>query len=117
MSTRRRSATALAEALDDVVPVFAALGDANRVRLVARLCTAGPSSITALCEGADVTRQAITKHLHVLADAGLVRSSRSGREHIWELEHTQLDAARRSLELIASQWDDALERLRRFVER
>lgn len=117
MSTRRRSATALAGALDGAVPVFAALGDAHRVRLVAKLCAEGPSSISALCEGAEVTRQAITKHLHVLADAGLVHGRREGREHIWELEHTQIDAARRSLELVAAQWEDALERLRRFVER
>ena len=97
-------------------PVFAALGDATRLHIVARLCAGGPQSIVRLADGSGVTRQAITKHLHVLSDAGLVRGVRAGRERVWELEPARLDVARRSIERISSQWDLALGRLKAFVE-
>jgi len=96
--------------------VFAALGDPTRARLVSRLSRAGPMSITRLTDGSGVTRQAVTKHLRVLAGAGLVRSSWRGRESLWEIDPARIDEARRSLEVISRQWDDALEHLRRFVE-
>jgi DNA-binding transcriptional ArsR family regulator len=73
-------------------------------------------SITALTEGTNVTRQAVTKHLNVLASAGLVHDLRQGRERVWELETGQLEEARRILALISSRWDEALERLRALVE-
>src|SRR6185295_10951859 len=66
-------------------PIFAALGDEMRLQLLGRLGSSGPQSITSLTTGTDVTRQAITKHLNVLASAGLVRDLRTGRERIWEL--------------------------------
>jgi DNA-binding transcriptional ArsR family regulator len=97
-------------------PVFAALGDPTRLRLVARLCDGGPLSISKLTAGSNITRQAITKHLRVLEDAGLVRGSRRGRESVWQLEKRRLAEARRYLDLIAAEWDAALDRLRRFVE-
>ena len=97
-------------------PVFAALGDETRLRLVERLCREGPASITRLSSGAPITRQAITKHLRVMRDAGLVRCSRQGRESYWELDRRRLREVRRNLALISAQWDDALGRLRRFVE-
>jgi len=98
-------------------PVFAALGDETRLRLVARLCADGPQSISRLTVGSDVTRQAVTKHLHVLENAGLVRGSRLGRKRVWELEPRQLQEARRYLDLISRQWDDVLDRLQATVER
>ena len=73
-------------------------------------------SIARLTAGSDVTRQAITKHLHALARAGLVRSRREGRERIWQIRTRRLAEARRYLEQISDQWDGALERLRAFVE-
>ena len=73
-------------------------------------------SITQLTSGTDITRQAITKHLGVLAAAGLVRDVKVGRERLWEFEPAQLDEARRSLEAIARQWDHALTKLKRAVE-
>lgn len=73
-------------------------------------------SITELTEGADVTRQAVTKHLNVLAEAGVVRDFRKGRERVWELKTRQLEEARRVLDSISKRWDDALERLRAMVE-
>ena len=95
---------------------FAALGDEIRLRLVVRLSDAGPLSITRLTSGAHVTRQAITKHLRVMEQAGLVRSTRRGRERIWQLERQRLEDVRHYLDTIARQWDDALGRLRDFVE-
>jgi DNA-binding transcriptional ArsR family regulator len=97
-------------------PVFAALGDETRLAIVARLCATGPQSIVRLTEGTDVSRQAITKHLHALAGAGLVRSKRSGRERIWELQTRRLAEAGRYLDQISVQWDDAIDRLRALVE-
>lgn len=102
--------------LRDAAPLFAALGDPTRLALVLLLASAGPESIARLSEQVDVSRQAVTKHLHVLSDAGLVRGTRQGREHIWELEPRRLAAARDYLERIDAQWDAALERLRAFVE-
>ena len=111
----RRGSAAAAKWVE-VAPVFAALGDTTRLGVVARLCTEGPLSIARLSDGASVTRQAITKHLHALADAGLVRDSRRGRERIWELEPKRLEKARRCLDQVFEQWDAAIGRLRAFVE-
>jgi DNA-binding transcriptional ArsR family regulator len=100
----------------DAAPVFAALGDPTRLGLVAQLSASGPMSIVRLTEGARVTRQAVTKHLLVLAGAGLVRGTREGRDHIGEIEPTRLDEARRWLDHIAGQWDETLERLKDALE-
>jgi DNA-binding transcriptional ArsR family regulator len=97
--------------------VFAALGDPTRLRLIARLGKEGPLSITRLTTGTDVTRQAVTKHLHVLAGAGLARGTRRGRERLWQIEPQPLEEARRFLGLISRQWDEALARLKDAVER
>ena len=97
-------------------PLFAALGDETRLRLVLRLCDDGPTSIARLTEGFALTRQAITKHLHMMEKAGLVRVTRRGRESVWELEPRRLESARRHLEAISSRWDEALERLKELVE-
>ena len=111
-----RSRSAAAAKLSDAAPVFAALGDATRVGLVARLCIEGPLSITRLSEGTGVTRQAVTKQLRTLGDAGLVRDVRRGRERIFELEPKRLEKARRVLDQISSDWDVAINRLKAFVE-
>ena len=112
MSPSRKAAARFRES----APVFAALGEATRLTLVAKLCTEGPLSIARLSDGTGVTRQAITKHLHTLAHAGLVHGSRAGRERIWELETARLDTARRCLDEISDHWDAALARLQKFVE-
>ena len=96
--------------------LFAALGDGIRLRLVGRLSGGGPLSIKSLAEGSQVTRQAISKHLRVLERAGLVRGRRRGRERVWQLENRRLQEASRYLEMISTQWDDALGRLRALVE-
>ena len=115
-STPSRSGALKASALRASAPIFAALGDETRLRIVAVLCAGGAMSIAQLTSGTDITRQAVTKHLHVLADAGLVHHVKAGRERLWEFETSQLDEARRALEAIAQQWDQALLKLKRMVE-
>jgi len=73
-------------------------------------------SITKLAAGSNVTRQGITKHLHVMEKAGLVSSRRHGRERLWQVDQRRVQEAQRYLEQISLQWDRALERLRAFVE-
>jgi DNA-binding transcriptional ArsR family regulator len=97
--------------------IFAALGDETRLGLVSRLCDEGPLSIARLTGGFDITRQAITKHLRVMEDAGLVRRTQIGRESLWQIEQQRLAEARQYLQQISAQWDVALARLKRFVER
>jgi DNA-binding transcriptional ArsR family regulator len=97
-------------------PIFAALGDETRLRLVSKLGRGEALSIATLTGGAKVTRQAITKHLHVLEDVGLVRGVRHGREQLWELTPKKIDEARECLDLISAQWDEALTRLKALVE-
>src|SRR5450432_3060823 len=96
--------------------VFAALGDETRLRLVSRLCDDGPASIARLTVGSNVTRQAIAKHLRVMEGSGLVRSMRQGRESVWQLERGRLEDARRYLDFVSKRWDDALLRLKAFIE-
>ena len=102
--------------LNKVVPIFAALGDETRLCLIAVLCAGGAMSIAQLTAGTAMTRQGVTKHLEVLAEAGLVRDVKVGRERLWQFEPDQLEEARRSLELIAQQWDHALQKLKLTVE-
>lgn len=96
--------------------LFAALGDPTRLELVSRLSEGEALSITQLASGARVTRQAVTKHLHVLADARLVSGRRHGRERRWTLNTGRLDEARRCLDTISRQWDAALARLKESLE-
>jgi DNA-binding transcriptional ArsR family regulator len=113
---RPRSSAALA-ALTDAAPLFQALGDETRLRLVVRLCDDGPLSITSLTVRTAVTRQAVTKQLRILEGAGLVMETRRGRESIWQLQPGSLEEARRYLALISEQWDGALRRLKALVEK
>jgi len=95
--------------------VFAALGDDTRLAIVERLRT-GPASIVNLTGGAQMSRQAVTKHLHVLEKAGLVTHLRLGRTTIWQLERSRFDDARHYFDIISRQWEGAMERLRAHVE-
>jgi DNA-binding transcriptional ArsR family regulator len=114
MSTMQTDTAASAHASQ--AAIFAALGDGTRLALLERLSRASPQSISHLAEGATVTRQAITKHLRVLESAGIVRSIRRGRETLFEFRPKALDDAGHYLARLADQWDDALMRLKRFVE-
>src|SRR5450755_4103915 len=97
-------------------PVFAALGDETRLWLVAQLCGGQPRSISQLTAGSKLTRQAITKHLRVLEGAKLVHSVRTGRESLFEFHPAPIDKVKSYLDLVSEQWDQALSRLKSFVE-
>ena len=96
--------------------LFAALGDPTRLALLQRLSDEGPASISMLAETFAITRQGVTKHLHVLAEAGVIDGNRQGREQVWALNPTRLAEGQRCLEIIARGWDDALARLKAHVE-
>ncbi len=98
-------------------PVFAALGDETRLALVRKLCGGEPRSISQLTRGSRLTRQAITKHLRVLERAKLVRSTQAGRESLFALDPEPIEGLKRYLDLVSEQWDQALARLKAFVER
>ncbi len=114
MSRKGRSALAKTT---DIAPIFAALGDATRLTLVRKLAGGQPQSIAQLTAGTDLSRQAVTKHLRVLEGTRLVRSMRVGRETLFELDPVPLRAVRDYAEVVEQQWDDALSRLRAYVEK
>lgn len=97
-------------------PIFAALGDETRLSLVTKLSTGEPHSITRLTDGTHLTRQAVTKHLNVLRDARIVRSTRAGRERLYELDPTAIRDAGEYMDFVSARWDQALARLKALVE-
>jgi DNA-binding transcriptional ArsR family regulator len=113
MSDRRLSA--LPDRIDPAA-AFAALGDPTRLTLLGKLSVDAGLSIARLTEGSALSRQAVTKHLRVLESVGMVRYERSGRESLYWLEPAPLAELRSYLERVSRQWDDALARLKAFVE-
>lgn len=107
---------AIVQRSEALASVFAALGDPTRLKLIAVLCAGGAFSITQLTASTDISRQGVTKHLQVLADAGVVRDVRMGRERLWQLEPGQIEEAKRTLEVIGREWDVALAKLKAFAE-
>jgi len=103
--------------LEDYAPVFAALGDETRLSIVVQLSQGQPRSISELTQGSNLTRQAVTKHLRVLEDVGLVRGTPSGRENRFELDTRPFKDIGEYLEFVSGQWDQALSRLKSFLER
>lgn len=96
--------------------VFAALGDDTRLLLIGKLSSGQPSSISHLTAGSRMTRQAVTKHLHVLERAGIVRCVRHGRERRFEFDPEPVVRAKEYLDFVSQQWDQALSRLKAFAE-
>src|SRR6266481_7554535 len=101
--------------------IFAALGDETRLALVARLSDGRPASISQLTDaqpagGSKLTRQAITQHLRVLERARIVHGVRAGRASLFELDPKPIEERKEYLGLVSEQWDQALGRLRSFVE-
>jgi DNA-binding transcriptional ArsR family regulator len=96
--------------------IFAALGDETRLQLVVRLSDGQLHSIAQLTADSSLTRQAVTKHLHVLERAKIVHSHRSGRESLFELNPQPLIDLKLYLEIVSERWDRALGRLKLFVE-
>ncbi|ORW96197.1 ArsR family transcriptional regulator [Mycobacterium sp. IEC1808] len=97
-------------------PLFDALGDANRLRIVVRLCDVGPCSTSQVTQAIPVTRQAASKHLALLESVGVVTSARRGRERVWTVRTEPLAQASDYLDQLSRRWDAAVERLRAFVE-
>jgi DNA-binding transcriptional ArsR family regulator len=117
MSARNRNRPGLGRAASfPAAPVFAALGDETRLALVAKLCAGPRRSISQLTEGSRLTRQAITKHLRVLESAGIVHNKRAGRESVFEFDPKPIKGVRQYLDGVSEQWDQALARLKAFVE-
>lgn len=114
MSPRSRSSVAVR--LQDHAPVFAALGDETRLFLVSKLADGQPRSISQLTEGSRLTRQAITKHLRVLENVGMVHSARTGRESLFAFNPQPIEGLKQYLNLVSEQWDQTLARLKAFVE-
>jgi DNA-binding transcriptional ArsR family regulator len=96
--------------------LFAALGDSTRLTLLQQLSNEGPASISTLAEQRSMTRQGITKHLRVLAEAGIIDGSRQGRERVWRVNPRRLAEGSRHLAVIAAGWDEALARFKLLVE-
>jgi DNA-binding transcriptional ArsR family regulator len=96
--------------------VFAALGDETRLALVAKLSAGEPQSISELTEGSALTRQAVTKHLRVLERVGLVRCMQAGRERHFAFNPSPVGEMQEYLSFVSAKWDEALERLKAFVE-
>ncbi|WP_370464404.1 ArsR/SmtB family transcription factor [Mycolicibacterium sp. 018/SC-01/001] len=101
---------------EKAAPLFDALGDPHRLRMVFWLCDTGPCSTSAVTQAVPVTRQAATKHLTLLESAGVVRSEKRGRERIWTVQTTSLAAAQDLLATLSQRWDRRIDRLRAFVE-
>ena len=97
-------------------PVFAALGDETRLALVAKLSGGQPCSISQLTKGSKLTRQAITKHLRVLESVGIVHSVHAGRESLFNFDPTPIEGMREYLDFVSEQWEQALVRLKSFIE-
>lgn len=105
--SRRNEATA---------EIFAALGDSTRLSLVAKLIDCRPHSISSLTDGTKITRQAVTKHLTVLENVGLVSKIKEGRESLYELDPKPLESLQDYLAIISTQWDKALINLKNMLE-
>lgn len=108
--------SAIVRSSETLAGVFAALGDPTRLKLVALLCAGGAFSIAQLTASTEISRQGVTKHLQVLADAGVVRDLKQGRERLWQLDPGQIEEAKRTLEVIGREWDVALGKLKLFAE-
>ncbi len=97
-------------------PIFAALADETRLAIVEKLSEGEHRSIAQLTEGTRLTRQAVTKHLRVLERAKIVHSIRAGRENLFEFDPTPIRQVREYADVVSEHWDQALARLKAFVE-
>jgi len=105
-----------ATAAPSLVDLFAALGDANRLRIVEALAARGEASATVLAAPLEVSRQAVDKHLGVLERAGLVTSTRRGREVLYALRTEEFAGPSAWLNRVAANWERRLETIKRMAE-
>ncbi len=101
----------MTDAIEQTAPLFAALGDATRLQLITRLCSGEDYSISELTLGTDQSRQGVTKHLKVLATAGMISSERVGRERRYRYRPEIINQMRDYLDTVSRQWENALHRL------
>jgi len=104
------------EDLDRSAELFAALGDRTRLALVMKLSREGPQSIKDLAADSGCTRQAVSQHLDLLSQAGLVQGERDGRMKIYAIQTSRCEDVKRCIDAISAGWDRAIERLRNVVE-
>ena len=114
MSRRREPGTVHRHRIH--APIFAALGDTTRLLLLGKLSQGEPRSITDLAADSRLTRQAITKHLRILENVGLVSGERQGREIRFTFSPEKIKEVKSYLEQVSGQWDKTLERLKAFIE-
>ncbi len=96
--------------------IYQALGDPTRLEIIQRLGDRGPMPTLELVEGLGMTRQAATKHLLVLENAGLVQSRTEGRQVVRELRLEVLNEAENWLAKRTAMWDQKLDALKRLLE-
>jgi DNA-binding transcriptional ArsR family regulator len=98
--------------------VFAALADPSRRAVLASLATGGPATATDLADRLPITRQAIAKHLTLLAEAGLVTAEPGERRRVrYRLRSAPMRVAQQFLAALASDWDDRLDALKTHLDR
>lgn len=101
----------------DPSSVFDALGDATRRQIFALVCERGPITATAVADDLAISRQAVSKHLELLRDAGLTKVERVGREARHELIPGRLDDASAWLDDQATAWHGRIKRLEQELAR
>jgi DNA-binding transcriptional ArsR family regulator len=98
--------------------VFVALADPSRRAVLAALASGGPATATDLARRLPITRQAIAKHLAVLAVAGLVSAEPGERRRVrYRLNSTPIQVAQQFLAALARDWDGRLAALKEHLDR
>jgi DNA-binding transcriptional ArsR family regulator len=101
---------------EDADRLWAAIADPSRLEILDRLLASGGATASALARDLPITRQGIAKHLAVLERAGLVESTRTGREVRFTVREDRLDEATRRMAQIAARWDERLSTIKRLAE-
>jgi ArsR family transcriptional regulator, cadmium/lead-responsive transcriptional repressor len=101
---------------DEADELWSAVADPTRRRILDALLTREEATATALAGVLPITRQAVSKHLAVLERTGLVQARRLGREVRYTVRAERLDAATRSMNRVAAEWDKRLAAIKRIAE-
>src|SRR5688572_6378519 len=96
--------------------LWAAIADPSRRRVLDLLVQRGEATASSLADDVPFTRQAVSKHLVVLEEAGLVGRRKQGREVLYRVDADRLDQASRAMAEVARQWDRRLETIKRLAE-
>ncbi|MBE1490797.1 ArsR/SmtB family transcription factor [Plantactinospora soyae] len=96
--------------------VFTALADSTRRRILTELASGGPATATDLSHRLPISRQAITKHLTLLSDAGLVQTQSVGRRILFQLQSRPMAVAQSFLSALSRDWDTHLRALQHHLD-